>query len=127
MMVRYVRRALSLIASIAFVMAIAPTQAAGQQGSITGRVVDASSRNPIARAQVSLVGTTRGVATAEDGRFQITNLQPGVYQVRVLRIGYQSSTQSVTVGAGAAAPLEFALSAVAVKLDEVVTTATGET
>lgn len=127
MMVRSVRRALSLIASIAVVLAIAPTQAAGQQGSITGRVVDAASRNPIGRAQVSLVGTTRGVATAEDGRFQITNLQPGVYQVRVLRIGYQSSTQSVTVGAGAAAPLEFALSAVAVKLDEVVTTATGET
>ena len=128
MMIRYVRIALSLIASIAVTMAIAPAQARGQQvGAIEGRVVEAVSRRPVALAQVQVVGTTRGVATAEDGRFRITNLQPGTYQVRVLRIGFQAVTQSVTVGAAGVAPVEFALSAVAVQLDEVVTTATGET
>jgi TonB-linked SusC/RagA family outer membrane protein len=128
MMIRSVRWALSLAASIAMIMVIAPAQAGAQQtAAINGRVVDATSKAPIGRAQVQIVGTTRGVATAEDGRFRITGLQAGTYQVRVLRIGYSAATQSITAGAVDAAPVEFALTAVAVKLDEVVTTATGET
>lgn len=128
MMNSSVRKALSLIAPIAVAMAIAPTGALGQQaGAIDGRVVEISSRNPIARAQVQIVGTTRGVTTAEDGRFRIGGLSAGSYQVRVVRIGYQAITRSVTVGGADATGIEFALSQVAVKLDEVVTTATGET
>jgi len=119
---------LSLAAAIAMTMAIAPVQSGAQQtAEIDGRVLDGASRAPIARAQVQVVGTTRGVTTAEDGRFRIAGLQPGVYQVRVLRIGYSAATQSITAGAAGATPAEFVLAAVAVKLDEVVTTATGET
>lgn len=127
-MIRYVRMALSLIASIAIVMAIAPAQAGSQQtAAINGRVVDAVSGAPITSAQVQIVGTTRGGTTADDGRFRIANVQPGVYQVRVLRIGYRAVTQTVTLGGVEVTALEFALTPVAVRLDEVVTTATGET
>lgn len=127
-MIRSVRMALSLAASIAMIMAFGATQAGAQQtAAINGRVVDATTKAPIARAQIQIVGTTRGVTTAEDGRFRITGLSAGTYQVRVLRIGYSSVTQSITAGPADAAATDFALSAVAVKLDEVVTTATGET
>ena len=127
-MIRYVRMTLSLIASIAMVMAIAPAQAGGQQtAAISGRVVDAVSRGPIISAQVQIVGTTRGATTAEDGRFRIANVQPGIYQVRVLRLGYGAVTQTVTLGGVDVTAPEFALTPVAVRLDEVVTTATGET
>ena len=128
MIIRYVRMALSLVASTAMIMALVTAQAGAQQtAAINGHVVDATTKAPIGRAQVQIVGTTRGVATAEDGRFRITGLPAGTYQVRVLRIGYSAITQSITAGSADAAPVEFALSAVAVKLDEVVTTATGET
>jgi TonB-linked SusC/RagA family outer membrane protein len=127
MMIRYVRTALSLAASIAIAMVIAAAPAGAQALAISGRVIDAASHAPIARAQVQIVGTTRGVTTAEDGRFRIAGLQPGTYQVRVLRIGYSAVTQSMTAGAADATGTDFALTAVAVKLDEVVTTATGET
>ena len=44
-----------------------------------------------------------------------------------LRLGFQSSTQSAQVTAGGTASLEFVLAPAAVSLEEVVTTATGET
>ncbi|MGE5730958.1 MAG: SusC/RagA family TonB-linked outer membrane protein [Gemmatimonas sp.] len=106
--------------------ALAPAVAAAQQGSLGGRVLDSASRSPIIAAQVQILGTPRATATAEDGRFRIANLRPGVYQVRVVRLGYKALTKTATVG-GEAVELEFALSSVAVSLDEVITTATGET
>ncbi|MEO7367332.1 MAG: SusC/RagA family TonB-linked outer membrane protein [Gemmatimonadaceae bacterium] len=123
-----VRMALSLIVSAAAGVAMAPALASAQQPvSIAGRVLDALSRAPIPSAQVQVVGTTQGGTTAEDGRFRITNVRPGVYQVRVLRIGYKAITQSVTLGGSDVTGLEFSLTPVAVTLDQVVTTATGAT
>jgi TonB-linked SusC/RagA family outer membrane protein len=118
------RTGLALIVAAALLPAIAR----GQQGStLTGRVVDNGSKVPIPVAQVQILGTTRGTVTADDGRFRITGVSPGTYQVRVLRIGYQASTQTVVLGAGAASDLEFALTPAVITLDQVVTTATGET
>src|ERR1051325_6660366 len=106
--------------------ALAPAIAMAQQGSLGGRVVDSTSRTPIVAAQVQILGTPRAAATADDGRFRIANLRAGVYQVRVIRLGYKAVTRTVTIG-GEALDLEFALTPVAVSLDEVITTATGET
>lgn len=104
-----------------------PTLLAQQGGIIAGRVLDAASGAPIPSAQVQIVNTNRGVVTGDDGRFRIVNLQPGTYRVRVLRIGYQAGAQTVTVGTGAAGEIVFRLNQTAVNLDQVVTTATGET
>jgi TonB-dependent starch-binding outer membrane protein SusC len=123
---RSVRMTLSLFATVAAVMALAPAEAAAQV-AINGQVVDALSRTPISSAQVTIVGTTRGTTTAEDGRFRIASVEPGVYQIRVVRLGYRSVTLTATVSTIAPPALEFALTPVAITLDEVVTTATGET
>jgi TonB-dependent SusC/RagA subfamily outer membrane receptor len=105
---------------------LAPAIAAAQLGGLSGRVIDSSTKSPLVSAQVQILGTPRGVATADDGRFRIANLRPGIYQVRVVRLGYKAVSRSVTV-AGDMVELELALSPVAVSLDEVITTATGET
>jgi TonB-dependent starch-binding outer membrane protein SusC len=105
---------------------VAPGIAAAQQGAIAGRVIDSTSQNPLVSAQVQVLGTPRGAPTGDDGRFRIANLRPGVYQVRVVRLGYKAMTKTATVGTEAV-ELTFALSPVAVSLDEVITTATGET
>ncbi|MFL5599048.1 MAG: SusC/RagA family TonB-linked outer membrane protein [Gemmatimonadaceae bacterium] len=99
---------------------------AQEAGNIAGRVIDASTSAPVPTAQIQVVGTTRGAVTAEDGRFRITGIRPGDYQVRVLRLGYQASSRAVTVTAGGTADLEFSVTPAAVSLEEVVTTATGE-
>jgi TonB-dependent starch-binding outer membrane protein SusC len=120
---RMLRLAFPTLAALAW---LATPAAAQDAGVISGRVTDAATNTPIAVAQVQIVGTTRATVTADDGTYRIAGLRPGLYQVRVLRLGFKSSTQSVQVSSGQTAQANFALPSAAVSLEEVVTTATGE-
>lgn len=119
--------ALSLMAPAIATTAVPATLVAQQASAINGRVLDAVSGGPVNAAQVLVVGTTRGATTANDGRFRIAGLRPGSYQLRVVRIGYKASAQTVTLGGTELSGVEFSIVPVAVTLDQVVTTATGET
>src|SRR5688572_14477606 len=66
------------------------TPAPGQGGTITGTVRDRATQQPIPSAQVSLIGTTRGGLSNDQGVYRIPGVPAGTYQVRVLRIGYQA-------------------------------------
>lgn len=98
---------------------------AQQTGAITGRITDRASGQPIAAAQVQVVGTTRGASTGEDGRFRIAGVPDGTYQLRVLRIGYQAATRPVTIAGGQSVTVDVVLATSVVSLDQVVVTATG--
>src|SRR5215210_1492228 len=125
---RLVRNFLRIGVSVtAMLLLMASRGVAQDAGNISGVVTDAVSRAPIPSAQVQIVGTTRGVITGDDGRFRIAGVRPGTYQVRVLRLGYSAGLQSVAVTPGATVELQFALPQAAVSLEQVVTTATGET
>src|SRR5688500_12900964 len=100
--------------------------AGAQQGRIAVHVTDATTQQPVAQAQVQLVGTTIGGLTGADGRTIIRGVTPAVHQVRVLRVGYGEQKKAVTVTANEEATVEFALGSVAISLAPVVTTATGE-
>lgn len=117
---------LSLAAGVVL-CALARAANAQATGNIAGRVIDAASNQPIASAQIQVVGTTRGAVSNETGAYRIASIPAGTYTLRVLRIGFQSTTQTVTVTDGATATADFAIPSVAIKLDEVVTTATGAT
>jgi iron complex outermembrane receptor protein len=65
-------------------------------GEITGLVVAADSA-PVSGADVGFVGTTLATTTDATGRFRVTRVQPGAYQVRVMRLGYQTVTVPVSV------------------------------
>ena len=95
-------------------------------GSLTGRVTDATTGEPVPRAQVSVGGTTIGRATNDSGRYDIAAVAAGTYQVTARRVGYAPQTRSVTVADGQSATLDFALSRMATVLSEVVSTATGQ-
>ena len=86
----------------------APTQPGAQSqaptaaGEIRGKVVDAKSDTPIARASVSLrpKGATAIVAGAiagPDGAFRIQGLRPGPYSLRATFIGFAPVVQDVTI------------------------------
>lgn len=94
-------------------------------GTITGRVVDAETRQPIAAAQV-FVSASVGASTNEAGQFRITGAPAGTLTVRVRRIGYQSAQQTVTLAAGGAATVDFSVPRAVTALEQVVVTATGE-
>jgi len=95
-------------------------------GSIRGRVVDKESGQPVAAVQVTIVGTSLGALTNNDGVFTINGVAAGQVTVRASRIGYQPSNQVVVVTDGGQASANFSLDRAVARLEEVVTTATGE-
>jgi hypothetical protein len=62
--------------------------AQGQNGIIKGTVTNALNNEPIAFASVLIEGTDQGATTDLDGNYEVSNLDPGLYNVRVSYIGF---------------------------------------
>jgi TonB-linked SusC/RagA family outer membrane protein len=88
-------------------------------GRIIGTVTS-DTGEPLTGTQVVVAGTRQGTLTGPEGRYVITGVQPGTYQVRAQRIGYMTGEQQVTVAADQAATANFQLQAEAIGLDAVV-------
>jgi TonB-dependent SusC/RagA subfamily outer membrane receptor len=102
-----------------------PCVSPGQVATITGTVRDSGATTPLPYAHVTIVGSTVYATTDAQGRYTLRGAPAGAVEVRASRIGYTELKKSVTVPAGGTATLDFALGEVSVKLQEVVTTATG--
>jgi TonB-dependent starch-binding outer membrane protein SusC len=102
----------------------AVAQAQTQTGRVTGIVVDSLSRAPLAGVQVYLEGSTLGAMTRNDGRYVITNVPPGRFQLRAERIGMTLALREITMTAGGTIEANFALEMKALGLDEIVVTGT---
>ena len=103
-----------------------PPAAAQQPGTLSVRVTDAANQRPIEAARVFLVGTNVAGQTTPEGRITLRGINPGQYTVRILRVGYTEQAKPITITTGGSASLDVALTAAAVNLAAVVTTATGE-
>ena len=125
MNIPFLRRLAAVAGAVALLAAFAAGPVQAQQGSVTGQVTDKSNQQPVAGASVLLVGTSLQGRTNAEGRYSITKIAPGQYQVQVRLIGYATTTQPITVAAGGAASADFALTPAAVPLDAVVVSATG--
>jgi iron complex outermembrane receptor protein len=102
-----------------------PLAAQFQTGTITGRVTDGTTLETVSGSVVTIEGTRRGTTTGPDGRFTLTNVPVGTHFVTARLIGYAPQTQEVTVSAGQAVTVEFALPRQAVVMDEIVVTGYG--
>lgn len=107
----------------AFTLLAPPARAQG--GSVTGRVFDAATGQPIQQARVLVDGTQNGTLTGENGRFTLRVTTTGPVTLEVSRIGYEARKYQVTVNAGAPASADIALTQAAFSLSAVVTTVTG--
>ncbi|MFL5578816.1 MAG: SusC/RagA family TonB-linked outer membrane protein, partial [Gemmatimonadaceae bacterium] len=123
-MVSVVRWSLAAVV-FAAVAAPAAARAQAQTGSVNGRVVDSTSQQPLANVTVSIVGTTLGTLTREDGRYSIGAVPAGTQRIRVSRIGYGAQEHIISLAAGGTETRDFALSTVAARLSEVVVTGYG--
>src|SRR5262249_17922024 len=113
---------------VALVIAAAP--AAGQNGTIAGRVTEALSGLPVPGATINALRAGGGgnvtVRSATDGRYTLSNLPAGTYTVTVTRVmGFAPKQVDVAVRAGQTATLDFTMSRAAARLERVVTTGTG--
>lgn len=100
--------------------------ALAQGATITGRVTAQNTGEPLPESRVIIVGTSIFTSTGADGRYSLRSVPAGTYDVRVLRVGYTEQKKSVTVAAGQAQTIDFAMTQAVIRLAEVVTTATGE-
>ena len=95
-------------------------------GTITGRVTDRATSQPLGDARVVLLGTQRDVRTNEEGQFRLAGVPAGPARIRVLRLGYAAAVDSVVVTAGSDVTADVALTAAITRLDQVTISATGE-
>ena len=65
---------------------------AGTTGKIAGRVVDKDTGEGLPGANIVIVGTHLGAATDAKGYYQVINLPPGKYDLKISMIGYTPVT-----------------------------------
>jgi TonB-dependent starch-binding outer membrane protein SusC len=109
---------------VAFLLLATPLMGQGQQGTITGRVVDSVTDQPLSGVTVT-VGDRRTLTNAQ-GAFVLTAVPPGDHVVYAARFGYADGSQPVTVVAGQTVTVMIALPSEALALDRIVVTGYGE-
>lgn len=119
-------RPLPLVAALAFFAILPRATARAQQstGTIEGTVTAVGTGHPLSDVQLTVVGTTLGARTDEQGRYRITGVSPGTQRVRGQRIGLTAVTRTVAVTADQTTHLDFSLADAALSLDAVVVTGT---
>ena len=94
---------------------------------ITGKVIDEATGAPISDVQITVNGLARIGAVSDDkGTFTIRGVPAGTFTLRATRLGYAPREQSVTVPADGSVSVNFSMIHAVARLEEVVTTATGE-
>jgi TonB-dependent SusC/RagA subfamily outer membrane receptor len=116
------RGALLLVLAIVSPFALAAQQATG---TVSGRVTDASVGRGLPDVAVLVTGSRLGTLTGPNGEYTISGVPVGARTLTIRRIGYQPTTETVTVVPGATATADVALHVSAVNLSEVVVTGTG--
>lgn len=115
----------SILFTISLLGLAALPASAQERGTITGEVLDLTTRRPLVGAQISIPGTAIGTVTNSSGRFLLPNVPSGEVTVRTQFIGYSTNSRTVMVGAGETVTLTLELSQAAIVLDEVVVTGVG--
>src|SRR5688572_1906970 len=93
-------------------------------GTITGRVTDGRTGQPISGAQV-YVDERAGTVADREGRYRLVNVPVGTQTVNVRMIGYGTANAPVTVIAGQTATLDLTLAVRPVDMEAIVVTGQG--
>ena len=80
------------IASLLILSLQASIGVAQSTGSLSGKVIDAKSKEPVPFATVFLANTMIGVTAKEDGSYNLQNIPAGKYDLTVSSVGYKLTT-----------------------------------
>jgi TonB-linked SusC/RagA family outer membrane protein len=105
-------------------LAVAPSLAQAQTGTIRGRVTNDVAGQPLTGVTVSI--GTHSVLTRQDGQYVLSGVPAGSGTLRARLIGYAPASRTVTVSAGQTLTADLTLTASAVSLSEIVVTGYGE-
>jgi TonB-linked SusC/RagA family outer membrane protein len=105
-------------------LAIGAADAGAQTGSVSGRVTDERTAQPVAGATLEVQGTPLIAQSDADGRYRIGAVPAGTHTLVARRLGYASARQSITVADGGQVTADLTIRPVAQSLDELVITGT---
>lgn len=106
---------------ISLFLILAAFALAGNTGKISGKVIDAKTREPIIGASVIIEGTVLGAGTDIEGKYTILNVPPGIYTIKVSAVGYgQISRKNVQVSIDLTTKEDFEMIEAAIQTQEVV-------
>ena len=90
-------------------------------GKISGKIIDQKDNSPLVGANVIIMQTQAGTSADEEGHFNLINVSPGKYSVRVMMIGYESLTiEDVVVSVNRTTSLDLELKQSVIEGQEVV-------
>lgn len=91
-----------------------------RRARVTGRVVDAATNQPLAAANIFIIGTPITATSTADGRFVITSAPPGIFTIEAKRLGYGAQRfENIRLIADSVRTLEFKLTDRPMMLDQV--------
>lgn len=97
-----------------------------ESARLEGYVKDAKTGEPLAYANIVVVGTGWGTAADAEGRYSIGKIPPGKYTLRCTFIGYKMREYSLTLAPGQVLKQDFELEYEGLKGETVVVTAQAE-
>ena len=90
-------------------------------GKISGKIIDKKNGTALVGANVIVVQTQSGTSADKDGYFNIINVNPGKYSVRIMMIGYESITiEDVIVSVNRTTSLDIKMNQSVIEGQEVV-------
>ena len=95
--------------------------ALAQSGSIKGKIT-LSNNESADHVSVELKGAQIGAMTDSQGNYEINNVEPGNYELRVSAVGFSSEEKKVKVKAGEQLTVNFTIASSTEELTEVVVT-----
>ena len=104
------REVAALVGIMGTLLLTAPGLSGQNTGTISGRILDAVSGAPVDAAWVHIAELSLATDSRPNGSFTLNNVRVGLYEVEVVRLGFTTETQQVTVPAGGVAALEFLVS-----------------
>ena len=102
----------------------APVSAAEPDGAVSGRVVSAEDGRPIEFAVISLLPSKIYTTTDVDGNYRIENIPIGEVTVEASFFGMSTESKNLVITGGKDYVLDFTLSEISFRMQEVTVTAT---
>ncbi len=83
---------IALCSVVCILASLAIWVGAGTTGIVAGMVRSAKDNTPLSGVNIILEGTTLSTVTDSEGKFTITNVPPGDYEIRAELVGYATTT-----------------------------------
>jgi hypothetical protein len=91
-------------------------------GALAGRVVDATTGEPIQAATIQIREEDQAAVTDPDGRFRLDGVSAGAFEATIGHVAYGEPTVEVSVAPGSTTQVEIRLAPVAIELDPIAVT-----